>query len=387
MNKVYSDIYCKVSMHIGILLTAFFLLSLSGCGSQGLNSLTLPGVQGHGDGSYSVQIEMPNVATLTQNSPVKVNDVTVGSVSRIVLNGWTALITVSLNSDVHLPKNVTAKVGQTSLLGSQHLELSMTAGEDAVGDLAEGDLVPLERASSYPTTEQTLSSLSVVLNGGGLAQIQDITTELNKALKGRTSTIHNLIPELARLAQGLDDQKEQIIAAMEGLNAFSREVNMQETTLARALDTIPGALKVLVNQRQNITSALSSLGDLGATSSQIIQESGDDLKVTVSSLKPTLQALADSNESLTQVLGILLTFPFPQSAINSAFRGDYANLFMVVDLTSQRLDLNFLTGTPFGRALVSPEGLLGVSPDTRVQFDDPALGPLEQSPPSVGGAG
>jgi len=56
---------------------------LAGCQFGGLNSLALPGTAGHGSGAYTVTVEMPDVATLPQNSPVMVDDVTVGSVSGI----------------------------------------------------------------------------------------------------------------------------------------------------------------------------------------------------------------------------------------------------------------------------------------------------------------
>ena len=56
---------------------------LAGCQFGGLNSLAMPGTAGHGSGAYSITVEMPDVATLPQNSPVMVDDVTVGSVAGI----------------------------------------------------------------------------------------------------------------------------------------------------------------------------------------------------------------------------------------------------------------------------------------------------------------
>ena len=56
---------------------------LAGCQFGGLNSVALPGTAGHGPGSYSITVELADVATLPQNSPVMVDDVTVGSVSGI----------------------------------------------------------------------------------------------------------------------------------------------------------------------------------------------------------------------------------------------------------------------------------------------------------------
>ena len=56
---------------------------LAGCQFGGLNSLNMPGTAGHGKGSYTITVELPDVATLPQNSPVMVDDVTVGSVSGV----------------------------------------------------------------------------------------------------------------------------------------------------------------------------------------------------------------------------------------------------------------------------------------------------------------
>ncbi|MEO7078146.1 MAG: mammalian cell entry protein, partial [Rhodococcus sp. (in: high G+C Gram-positive bacteria)] len=58
---------------VGVLACAMSI-TLAGCEWGGLNSLPLPGTQGRGDGAYQVQIEMPNVTTLSQNSPVTVDD-------------------------------------------------------------------------------------------------------------------------------------------------------------------------------------------------------------------------------------------------------------------------------------------------------------------------
>ncbi len=191
-------------------------LTLTGCEWEGLNSLPLPGTEGQGDDAYTVEIQMPNVTTLSQNSPVRVNDVTVGSVTGIDVQDWHALVTVSINGDVQLPANATAKIGQTSLLGSQHLELAPPTDTEPEGRLEDGDVIPIERAGAYPTTEQTLSSLSVVLNGGGIAQIHDITQELNAALGGREDSIRDLLPQLDQLVTSLDQQRGDIIGAMEG---------------------------------------------------------------------------------------------------------------------------------------------------------------------------
>ncbi|QBJ97181.1 MCE family protein [Rhodococcus sp. ABRD24] len=355
-------------------------MAVTGCEWNGLNSVPLPGTEGRGDDSYTVQVQMPNVTTMSQNSPVRVNDVTVGAVTGIEVQDWHALVTVSLNKDVQLPANATAKIGQTSLLGSQHLELAAPVGIAPQGTLQAGDVIPLERAGAYPTTEQTLSSLSVVLNGGGLAQINDITRELNAAFDGREGSIRDLLPQLDQLVGSLDDQRTQIISAMEGIDRLAGTVNQQTETLNRALDGIPPALEVLVSQRQNLTNALVALGSFSDTATRVINESGDDLKANLASLSPLLEQLAGTGSSLTDSLSMMLTFPFTMRTLDQVFRGDYSNLNMMIDMTNERLTTNFIDQTGLGPTLAGVEGALGRLAGTAGQVNDPLQIPNPKKP-------
>ncbi len=158
-------------------------LLLAGCQFGGLNSLDMPGTAGHGSGSYTITVELPDVATLPpQNSPVMVDDVTVGSVSGIEAvqrpdGTFFAAVKLSLDGDVNLPANSTATVAQTSLLGSQHVQLTAPPEGKGVGKLKQGSNIPLGSIGRYPTTEEVLSSLGVVVNKGNLGALQDITDE------------------------------------------------------------------------------------------------------------------------------------------------------------------------------------------------------------------
>src|SRR2546423_11369452 len=141
---------------------------------RGCNSLPLPGTVGHGPDAATYHVEIANVGTLESNSPVMIGEVVVGAVGRMKVRGWHADVEISVKPDVVVPANAVATVGQTSLLGSMHLALNPPLGEKPSGRLQPGATIGLNRSSTYPTTEQTLSSLSVIANGGGLGQIGDI---------------------------------------------------------------------------------------------------------------------------------------------------------------------------------------------------------------------
>jgi phospholipid/cholesterol/gamma-HCH transport system substrate-binding protein len=322
--------------------------AVSGCEFTGAGSLPLPFRDGAGDGALRVTVQLPSATNLVPNSEVKVRDITVGTVTGIRFQDWHAELAVGLNPGTVLPADAVAKVGQKSLLGATYLEMSPPPGGSGVGRLRDGDVVPLSRTGAYPDTEQLLAALSVVLNGGGLNQIKTITTELDGALGGREADVRSLIGNLQDVVGSLDQQRDEIVRAIDGLDRFGGQLAADRDTLAAALETLPQGLAVLNRNREDLTTALTAMGDLGTVATRVVESSGGDLLANLRDLQPTLGRLADAGKDLTESLSLLLTFPFPYNAAGNAFAGDYSNLFLTVDVSLPELQKRFLTGTPLG---------------------------------------
>lgn len=320
---------------------------LSGCGTwRGANSLPLPGTQGNGRGSFTIQAQLPDVDHIERNSRVRVGDVTVGNVEEVKRQGWHALVTMRLNGDVDLPANSTAAVGQTSLLGSLHIELSPPKGLAPRGKLHDGSLIPLSSGKFYPSTEQALSAVSMLLNNGGIGQIQEITQNLSTAFAGREGDLRSLIEQLNHFVAYLNDQSGEIISATDSLNNLVGQIAEQKPVVDNALKTLPDALAVLKDQRNNLANALDQLGKLSALAADSSNQTKDRLVKELKDLGPVLQSLADAGPALTHsLLGFYATFPWPRDGIPKWIRGDYANLTAVIDLTLSRIDQSLFTGT------------------------------------------
>ncbi|MGH7292523.1 MAG: MCE family protein, partial [Myxococcota bacterium] len=248
-----------------------------GCQWRGLNSLTLPGTEGGGAGSYTIQAQLPDVVVIQQNTRVRVADVNVGNVTKIEVQDWHALVTMRIDGDVHLPANSTAKVGQTSLLGSMHIELAPPTDEAPQGALKDGSVIPLARAGTYPTTEQTLASVAILLNGGGLGRLQEINQSFATALRGREDDMRSLLTQLDTFIAQLNDQTDDIISATEKLNALAGQVAAKDDTVDKALTTIPQALAVLADERTKIADAVDSLGKFSAIATSTVNQTKDSL--------------------------------------------------------------------------------------------------------------
>ncbi|RBY97256.1 mammalian cell entry protein [Blastococcus sp. TF02-8] len=294
------------------------VLLLAGCGFRGAYSFSLPGGADLGDDPYTVEVEFLDVLDLVPQSGVRVADVPVGRVKSIDLaDDWTAVVTLEVNGDVELPENAVAKIQQTSLLGEKFVELAAPGTEEPRGELGDGDRIGLDRTNRNVEVEELLGALSLVLNGGGLTQLQTITRELGEAMEGRESALRGTLEQLNTLVGGLDEQKNEINRALDSVNALAASLAARTQTIQTALDTIGPGLDVVNQQRDLLVSMLESLARLGDVGTRIINQSGANTVEDLKLLQPILTQLAAAGPNLAGSLDLLLTYPFPASSLSA----------------------------------------------------------------------
>jgi phospholipid/cholesterol/gamma-HCH transport system substrate-binding protein len=338
------------------------LATVGGC--QGAFDLPLPGGAAQRGDIIRVTAEFADVLDLVPQSSVKVDQVTVGSVEKIELNGWTARVTLRLPRSLNLPDNAIAELKQTSLLGEKYVELAPPPASAPEGRLGDGDNIPLDRTGRNPEVEEVLSAMSLLLNGGGVGQLKIIETELNNAMHGNEVQIRDVIRQLDTFVGGLDKQKSEIVRAIDNIDTLSSRLAAQQDVLAKAIEAMPGGLKVLADQRQQLVQMLQALSRLGAVGTHVIQQSKADTTANLQALQPILAQLTKAGDALPKSMQLLLTYPFSDGTIG-AMKGDYTNMTadLQVDLTDPRNLLGSLgapTSPPSGGPTGGLPGLPGL---------------------------
>lgn len=303
-------------------------LVLTGCEAY---DLPLPGSPVDKDSSFEVTAEFRDVLQLVPRSPVKVNDVTVGEVVDVVRDGWNAKATLRLQDDVKLPENAIADIRQTSLLGEKYVALSAPQKKASGTTLHDGDTLSLAQTGRNPELEEVLGALAFLLNGGGVGQLKTITTEINKVFDGRQGRVRHVLGEIQKLVSGLDQQKGDIIRAMEAMNGLSSTLNREKATVTNAIDEFGPAVKVLADQHDQLIRMLRALDQLGEVGTRVVGATKDDLLADLRHLEPIVREIADVDDQLPEALGLLISFPFPIES-NDIVHGDYANTSIVFSI-------------------------------------------------------
>ena len=292
---------------------------LGGCGFRGAYSLSLPGGADTGDDPYTVEIEFLDVLDLVPQSGVRVADVPVGRVEDIELDeeDWTAVVTITVNRDVELPENAVAAIQQSSLLGEKYVELAPPGNEEPQGRLGDDDRITLDRTNRNVEVEELLGALSLVLNGGGLAQLQTINRELGDALEGREEEIQATLRQLDTFIGGLDEHKAEINRALDRTEELTATLSARTATIENALDTIGPGLQVINEQRDLLVSMLEGLARLGDVGTRIIEQSSANTIEDLKLLQPILTQLEAAGPNLARSLELLLSYPFPDSSLTA----------------------------------------------------------------------
>ncbi|HEX4705901.1 MAG TPA: MCE family protein [Pseudonocardiaceae bacterium] len=379
------------SRHFAAVATVLVGGLLAGCQNfQGAYSLPLPGGADLGSHPYTVHAEFADVLDLVPQSAVKVNDVAVGKVDSISLNkaNWTADVTLTVNGDVKLPADASANLRQSSLLGEKYVEL--VAPANGAGTLTNGATIPLSHTNRNTEVEEVFGALSMLLNGGGVQQIQTIAKELNSATTGNEPAIRALLSNVDTLMAGLNAHSADITQALDGVNRLSATLSTQTDQIAGVLTNLGPGLSVLNSQRDQLVAMLQSLSQLSSIAVDTVHKSQADLVADLKALTPTLQQLSNAGSSLPNALQILLTFPFTDYAVNG-IRGDYANLFATINLNLSDVltNLGRSRQNPLSGLIPPLQGLTGGTTGTPTNQPPPLPlpDPTSGGPGSGGGLG
>lgn len=320
-----------------VALSLGVLGATAGCGllQGGVYDAPLPGGADVGDDPMTLTVEFDDVLDLVPQSAVKVDDVPVGRVTdiRLAEDGLSAEVELLVNSDVTLPAGTSARLQQTSLLGEKYVSLDRPAEAGDGAPLASGAHIAIADTDEAAQVEQVLGALSMVLNGGGIAQFQEISTELQAISGDDPEQVRVFLQQLDGLVGQLDERRGSITAVIDSLADLSGTLEEHEAEIVSALDGLSPGLAALEEQRPQLVAMLEALEGLSTIAVDTLDAAQADIVADLQLLAPVLEQLAAAGTALPDALGILLTYPFPDS-VTGAIRGDYLNVFVTTAFAS-----------------------------------------------------
>ncbi|NGO74022.1 MCE family protein, partial [Streptomyces boncukensis] len=185
------------------------------------------------------------------------------------------------------------------------------------------------RTNRSAEVEEIFGALSLLLNGGGVEQLQSISRELNQALGGNEAQVRSLLRRVNTLSTGLNRSKGDITEALDAVRTLSSRLATRHRKIGDVLDGLTPGLKVLKQQHGSLVTMLRSLDELSTVAVDTVRTSKKDLVADLKALAPTLKNLADAGRDLPDSLEAMFTYPFTDEVL-SGVKGDYLNVYLKV---------------------------------------------------------
>jgi phospholipid/cholesterol/gamma-HCH transport system substrate-binding protein len=333
---------------------------------------SLPKISGVSTGTYPIYAAFSNVLNLPDDAQVRMGAEVVGQVGAISTKNFQADLTLDVEQAVHLPVGTTAQVRFDNPLGDEYVLLQpptmpANASRANIRFLSRGARIPESSTGTAPSVEDTFGALSLVLNGGGINQLQTIIGQLNKTFNGNQVPIRSFLTTIDNGVSSLSGGKAAIDGALASISNLSSKLSGGRDTIATGIGTIGPAIGVLASENTQISGLLQQLSNLGAVGSEIAAQSGQNAVVDAHDLLPVVQQLNAVSSQLAPDLSALASFEAETPKIAP---GDYlqVNANINVDLPSGAFEptplsskVSALGSAPTGSGSQPMEGRQAVS--------------------------
>ncbi len=315
--------------------TAVAVTSIALLGGCALSLQSLPKVSGLNVPTYELHAVFGNVLNLPDNAQVRLGAEVVGQVSDITTSNFQANLTLEIKKTVRLFVGTTAQIRFDNPLGDEYVILSepvaptSSPGAATSQYIAPGALIPETDTSTAPSVEDTFGALSLVLNGGGLNQLQTIIHELNNTFNGNQPQIRSFLTTIDRGVSSLAGGRTSIDNALASIENLTHKLNGGRQTIANGINALAPAIGVLASENGQISDLLAELSNLGAIGTQVAQQSGQNSVNDVKALLPVVQQLEAVSQQLGPDLSNLALF---EAETPKVAPGDYLQVKVIANV-------------------------------------------------------
>ncbi len=334
---------------------AALALGVTGLGacSTTLGDVPLPGTGVSGD-TITVEADFAEALNLATGATVKVNGIDSGKVQEVSAEDFAARVEMLVQTKARLREGARARLRYTTPLGELFVDVTNpTSG----ALLTDGDELGLDETSTAPTVEDALSQASLLVNGGGLGDLQTVTEELNTVLGGREDTARSLLERSRDFLVEANATTADIDRALRSLSSVSVTLQRRERIINRAVREIAPAARVLRQNTPGLTRLLEQVERFSVSANSTVRQTRRQLLQILDDAAPVLQELNANRERYPLSLDRLIRLG---TVADNVVPGDYLSISLALHLDGiQGPDLGGLLdalGIPL--PVVGPGGLL-----------------------------
>ncbi|WP_433592251.1 MCE family protein [Nocardia sp. CA-145437] len=316
---------------VAVAVTATAVVA-SGCGVT-VESLPLP-KPGPGSDTYTIHAAFDNALNLPDQAKVKIGGSDVGVVTKITTKDFKANVDLAIRKDIELPQGSTAELRQATPLGDVFVAVSKPKTQPGAEMLKDG--ARIENTSAGATVEELLISVSLLFNGGGIASLSKLTSEMDSIVGGRGEQLGHVLTQMTSVMTSLNNNSARVDNVLSGFSALANTIEANHQQLGQVADSLPGMIGAIAENNQAIGDLLNKISTTSAALGDYANTTSDSLGSLLDNLNQLMSALARTDQTLGPALDALHDI---RPKADASFKGDT----LAVGATLTMLDIGLLT--------------------------------------------
>ncbi|WP_084161084.1 MCE family protein [Nocardia sp. BMG51109] len=260
---------------------------------------------GIGAPGYTIHASFRDALNLPDHAHVRIGGTDIGTVTGITSTNFIADVEMLIRQDIPLPRGTTAELRQATPLGDMSVAMTLPATPEAGPPLRDGDTIGIDHTGTAASVEQLMMSVSMLINGGGINQAAQLTSQMNLMFAGRGPQLSHLLTEMTSVIEALNKRTGDIDATLQGLNTLSGELARRKAELGAAADTFPQLLGLVNENNQRIVELTTKVSTTMAALGDFTDTSGPQFLNLFDSIRKLMSGFTEMGDNLTQALGNL----------------------------------------------------------------------------------
>ncbi|MFG2091701.1 MCE family protein [Spirillospora sp. NPDC048824] len=283
-----------------LMLVAAVALAVSGCSYQ---------TAGAPKGDLTLTATFSDVQQLVAGHSVKMSDITVGTVTKVELDGYRTKVTLSIEDDIKIPEGTGAEIKVTSLLGENYVELQMPPGTSMNRGPFLADGAAIAQTSVQPSFEQVVGQAGPLIEALAGDDVATVVNAGATALDGNGEKLNKTIAQAGSLLKMFTQQRHELGESIDRFARLGESLAKGGDALDQAPVELERTTRLLDDNKEEIIKAVDRLTHLARElNDKVLERRIGRFRALLSDLDPVLRDLGNNRKRLTELVNGLETF-------------------------------------------------------------------------------
>nr|WP_297416128.1 MCE family protein [uncultured Nocardioides sp.] len=251
----------------------------------------------------------PRTVSLYEGSDVRILGVPVGKVTSVRPTGTDVTVEMEYDAKYKVPADAQAVIITPAIVGDRFVQLTpvFQPGDKPMADGAELTVeetsTPLELDEIY----QSIDDLMVALGPEGANKKGALTNLLDSTaanFAGQGAQFNKTLKNLGKFTGTLENNKEELFGTAREMERFVNALAENDRTVRRFNDSLTGAADLLEDEREDLAAALRNLSVAMREVSSFVKENRDSLSENIKGLNQVSKVLVKQRAALDETLSV-----------------------------------------------------------------------------------